>query len=452
MPSSRLSATRVEALLQNAAEPLFVINPDRRLVFVNRAWEDLTGQPAAGVLGMPCVSAGPTRAGEILSLVGSFCPPAAAFSGEPCGTLSLILHPSGERLWRRIEFLPLHVEGKPGPSILGLVREVDAPTLHPEPEGQRLRVELMEARHRHALQFGLENLVGRGPRHQRTLQQIRAAAASEAPVAILGEPGTGRHQVARTIHVLGPRKSSPFLTFDCQAVPVEMLERELLSPPDAGRTESRTILLVEPLAIPRDAQVRLAPSLSGPNRWIAAGRDDLDVAHRAGRLSDELYYPFTSLVIRLSPLRDRSEEFPLLAQHFLERANLRGPRQRSGFTTPALDALLSYDWPGNLRELGRVIDDAHARGAGDLIDADDLTPEIRGARAGAFLMATPPSTTVALDERLMLIERRLIEEALRKARQNKSRAAELLGISRPRLYRRIKELGIPDDTEGPEDP
>ncbi len=457
MPSPRLSSAKLEGLFQNATDPLFVVNSDRRLVFVNRAWEELTGQAATEVLGRACLNAGPTRPAEPASQIGSFCPPPEAFSGTPTSALTLILHPSGERLWRRVEFLPLRPKGPQPPDILGLVRPESAPTFHPESESSRLRVELMEARHRLNGQFGLENLVGRGPRHRRLLDQIQAAAAADAPVVISGEPGTGKRQVARTIHVVGPRKSAPFVAFDCPAIPVEMLEREIEARDGVRGTargdhplEPRTILLVDLLAIPRDVQVRVAALLRGHDRWIATSEEDPDAAYRSGRIVDSLYYAFTTVSLRLAPLRDRTEDLPLLAQQFLERANLRGARQRPGFTATALDVLLAYDWPGNLRELGRVIDDAHGRGPGDLLDADDLTPEIRGSRAGAFLPASAPSGVVPLDERLMLIERRLIEEALRKARQNKSRAAELLGISRPRLYRRIKELGIPDDPEGPE--
>jgi DNA-binding NtrC family response regulator len=114
--------------------------------------------------------------------------------------------------------------------------------------------------------------------------------------------------------------------------------------------------------------------------------------------------------------------------------------------------LLTYDWPGNLRELNRVVEEARRHGEGLLIDAVDLPAAIRGHLASAYApQATPPPIT-PLDELLAQIERRLIENALQRARQNKSRAAELLGISRPRLYRRIKELGLPDELEPSEEP
>jgi DNA-binding NtrC family response regulator len=200
--------------------------------------------------------------------------------------------------------------------------------------------------------------------------------------------------------------------------------------------------------LPRDLQGRLAEAIDGQIRLIAATAEDPDAARRAERLRADLYYALTTLVIRLRPLRERLDELPCLAQHFLERANQRGGRQRGGVTAEALRVLLAYDWPGNLRELSRVVDDAHGRGAGDAIGADDLPAAIRGEYASAYTPPPAPPPVTPLDELLTQVERRLIEAALQRARHNKSRAAELLGISRPRLYRRIRELNLPDLPEG----
>ncbi len=172
---------------------------------------------------------------------------------------------------------------------------------------------------------------------------------------------------------------------------------------------------------------------------------------KAERLRPDLYYALTTLVIRTRPLRERLDELPLLAQSLLERTNARGARQRGGFSPEALAALLAYDWPGNLRELARVVEAAHARGEGDWIDVDDLPAAIRGHLGAAYTPPPMPTQVTPLDDLLTQVERRLIEQALQRARQNKSRTAELLGISRPRLYRRIKELNLPDVPDPAED-
>jgi DNA-binding NtrC family response regulator len=211
------------------------------------------------------------------------------------------------------------------------------------------------------------------------------------------------------------------------------------------------------LALPRDLQSRLVEALEGRIRLIATTAGDPEAALRQDQLRPDLYYAMTTLVLNLAPLHERRHDISLLAHHFLDRANERWAWHCAGFAPAATAAIESYDWPGNLRELARVVDHAHAqartrdpaRGQNNalLIELGDLPASIRGNLGAAYLPPAAPRVVKPLDELLTEIERRLIETALARARQNKSRAAELLGISRPRLYRRIKELNLPDDSE-----
>jgi DNA-binding NtrC family response regulator len=249
------------------------------------------------------------------------------------------------------------------------------------------------------------------------------------------------------------------LSLDVPALPPDLLERELFRRDDSGLGESATLAstlaapegstlsLRDVFDLPRDLQGRLALALNGKVRLIASTTLDPRAARASEQAQSDLYYLLTSLVIEVDPLRSRLDELPVLAQHFLERANGRGRRQRSGFSPEALRVLLGYDWPGNLRELARVVDEAQALGHADLIAAEDLPATIRGSLASSYAPPPMPSTVTPLDEILTQVERRLIENALAKARRNKSKAAELLGISRPRLYRRIKELGLPEEPD-----
>jgi DNA-binding NtrC family response regulator len=248
-------------------------------------------------------------------------------------------------------------------------------------------------------------------------------------------------------------------------LPAEILERELFSmdtdvAPDAGASWSggtqrprlslrhgSTVLIREILMLPRDLQARLTASLELPVRLLATTALDPEIALEREQLRPELYFVLTTLVVRLQPLRERRDELPALAQHLLERANQRVGKPKTGFSPQALSALLEYHWPGNLRELARVIDHAqtHSEGEDALVAMDDLPASIRGQLGEGYPCPSHGSPIKPLDQLLTEVERRLIETALRQARGNKSRAAELLGISRPRLYRRIKELNLPDD-------
>jgi DNA-binding NtrC family response regulator len=369
----------------------------------------------------------------------------------------LIVHAGGERRWRRIEFWPIHDAEGDLTGVFGMVREADAPSQAPDSQAQRLRAELAEIRDRLQRERGMETLIGAGAGHRRLLDQVRAAAASTVPVLIVGEPGTGKRTVARTIHARSERAGAPLLPFDCAALPPEVLERELFgtgidrNSPRLLAPSGATVLLLESLELPRDLQGLLASLSETGARLVATSAQDVETARSQDRVRGEFYYMFTALVIRLRPLRDRADEITLLAQHFLERTNFRHERRVIGFDASAIDVLCAYDWPGNLRELARVIEAAHERATGDLIRGNDLPAGIRGNLGAAYTPPPLPSPVTPLDSLLTQLERRLIEQALGRARQNKSRAAELLDISRPRLYRRIKELNIPDEPEAPDD-
>ena len=466
MRTPRTAAFAPNPLWQRAREPIFWLDPALKLVWVNRAWEELTGYSSEAVVGLTCQAHGPSRAGDLADLAASFRPPPESLAGQPAGGLTLIVHADGQRLWRRVEFWPFRDEHDALIGLLGTVRPADDSPSVPDSADGQLHSELMTIRRRLQQRYGLDSLIGFGPAHRRLLEQVRLAAGSTVPVLIVGEPGTGRRQVARTIHQLGSGWQRPLVAFDCAALPAEILERELFGAVDPDATgidpasapggarkprlslgDGSTLLIDQILSLPRDLQVRLTAALDARVRLLATTTVEPERALEAEQLRPELYFALTTLVLRLQPLHQRRDELPALAQHLLERINQRGGEQRSGFSAQALSALTSYHWPGNLTELARVVEYAHAHvpGAGHLIDLDDLPTTIRGNLGAAYPPPFPPNPIKPLDELLTEVERRLIETALRQARSNKSRAAEILGISRPRLYRRIKDLNLPDD-------
>ncbi len=469
MPTPRLPAFEPDPNWQRSREPVFWMDPVPRLVWANRAWEELTGYPPESVAGVACPAHGSTRSDDASERAASFRPPPEAMAGQPAGTPTLIHRADGQRLWRRVEFWPFTDESGALLGLLGTVRDEAHPPSVPDSRDGRLAAELLAIRRRLLDRFGTDSILGAGASHRRLMEQVRLAAGSSVPVLISGEPGTGKRHVARVIHQHGPTGDRPFLPFDGRAMPAEILERELFgadgpeNDPAAPRRRPRlslgegsTVLIDEVLALPRDLQARLVAAIDAPFRLIATTAGDPEAAVRDERLRADLYHAMTVLVVRLLPLRDRRDELPALAQHFLERVNRRGGPQRAGFTAEAIDVLIAHDWPGNLPELARVVEHAHSRTRTnrdrDRIGPDDLPAAIRGQLGGAYNPPTIPNPTRPLDELLTEVERKAIETALRQSRSNKSRAAEILGISRPRLYRRIKELNLPDDDPADEPP
>jgi PAS domain S-box-containing protein len=447
-----VSARRLHSLFQRARDPIFVLDSALRFAFANRAWEELTGRASEVVSGLACQ---PGRVGEdspLGELASSVCPPAEALQGRPTSAPALIPHASGERQHRRVEFSPL-IDGRGRLiGILGLVRPAEASPQAPESPSHRLRAELAEVRERLRRSFGPVQLIGSGPAHRRLIEQVAAASTSRCPLLIQGEPGSGKRLVARVVHLRGDRADAAFVHLDASALSPSDLERALLLPNDDGEDgridQAGSVAIADVLDLPRDVQAGLADRLARPEgyaRTIGLTAGDPEQALAEDRLRDDLYFALTALVIRLPPLRTRLDDLPALAQEFLERANAVRERRRWGFEPGAIEVLRGYDWPGNLAELARVIDFAHARAPGDLITESDLPVEIRGSLGAAYSPPAAAASVTPLDRTLEAVERRLIEQALAKSRRNKSKAAELLDISRPRLYRRIKELNIPDD-------
>ena len=419
---------RLLRLFDRAREPSFALDAEARLSYVNPAFEAALGVRAADVLGRACR---PEAAAEGFDLGAALAPPPETADGRPVGGLARF----GPGDYRRVEHWPRHDAGG---RLLGYAGQVGPPGGPPrdlDSPSMSLRAELGRALDRRAGRAGADVLAGEGPAHRRLLDQVDAASAGTFSALILGEPGTGKRTVARSIHGGG----GPLIPVDTAALGAVEVDR--LARAEAGRGVLVTLLLVDAYRLPRDVQATIVGAPPSTFRLLATETREPEPALRDGLLRPDYYYALTTATIRLAPLRDRLDELPLLAQHRLGRSEGPGPR---GFRPEALDALGRHDWPGNLRELGRVIDEARRRARGPLIGVEDLPPDLGGPRAAAYLPPPMPAVALPLDEALERLERALIARVLAAAGGNKSRAAEALRISRPRLHRRLSELGMAD--------
>jgi transcriptional regulator with PAS, ATPase and Fis domain len=281
-------------------------------------------------------------------------------------------------------------------------------------------------------------------------------APTDATVFLQGESGTGKEVVARFIHQASPRKGGPFVAINCAALPEQLLESELFGyergaftgaqQPKAGQIElaARGVLFLDEVSemslasqakFLRFLQEREFQRLGGTRmqkadvRIIAASNRDLRQAVERGTFREDLFYRLRVFDICLPPLRERLADIPLLAEHFLEEfAQTVGHRSRR-LSDDARDALMEHHWPGNIRELRNVLESA-------AILCDDGVIE----RRHVALHVTP--TSVESPHDLSAIERRKIEDVLRRTDWNKSKAARLLGLSRTQLYVRLRRHGI----------
>lgn len=449
---------RLERWLRNSTLPTFLLDESLGFAQGNPAWESLVGRGPDEIAGLICSADTTAEPGSLAELAASMAPPPEALGGQVAAVRSRLPTSRGYR-WAHLVFWPFLDQSSRLMGVLGSI-SLDVETNVPEAESRRLRSELLA--HRESLQkrFGFDHLIGTGDPFRRQLDQIQVATETDRTVLIQGEPGTGKRLVARTIHQWGRRAGAPLIPFDCSALPPEVLQRELFRhelEPDGGfpgfsAPAGSTVLLAHVTQLPRDLQARFVSALEGPVRVLATSEDDPEKARDDDRWRPDFYFALTTLVIRLRPLRESPDHLPLLAEHFLQQVNLRSSPPATHWSPAALRALATYDWPGNHRELARVVEQAQANAAGGAIETQHIPAEILGHFASSHRPPNPAPAVPPLDPTLELVERRMIERALRSTRQNKSRAADLLGISRPRLHRRMQELGMAEAPEAPQEP
>jgi DNA-binding NtrC family response regulator len=307
-------------------------------------------------------------------------------------------------------------------------------------------------------------MIGSSPGMRKIYTVIEAAAPTSASILISGESGTGKELVAQSVHQLSPRAGFPFIALNCAAIPETLLESEIFGHEKGAFTgamerrqgcfeladrgtlfldEIAEMLPVTQAKLLRVLQERKFRRLGGRQeqsvdvRVIAATNLEPKEAVKQGKLREDLYYRLNVFSIELPPLRDRKEDIPLLIQSFLNEFNAQHDRSVAAVAPDAQRLLEDYSWPGNVRELRNVIERASILTSGEFIRRDHLPPEV------ARPEPTPgPSDAVALSPGITVdeAEQRLILMTLEHTRNNKTRAAEILGISLKTLHNKLKKF------------
>ena len=383
-----------------------------------------------------------------------FAPPQSVYHGLPASTIAHV----GVDANTGLHFLSWPIFDSSGSlqAILGRLSPLNQANQECDHDpsrlwGLRLQDELVKRRMSQQRQLGFESLAGFGPAHERLLRQIKAAILARCHITIAGEPGSGRHHVARLIHSQWQALKNERLSLiplDPVSLPVEILARDFLgvdpveyqtplNPPKWRVAPGATILIEEISGL--DEKMQLWISRADENvRLIALARSAAELES----LAPEFQSMIDTFILEVKPLRYRVEELPLFAQAMLERVQAGSGRRLDGFTAAALQRLQMYDWPGNWRELERVVRLCCETARGPLITADDIPASIQGAYGGAWMTAAKEPPKDRLEEALGQTRRQAVEQALKQFPDNKAAAARALGISRPKLYRLIEELGL----------
>ena len=325
-------------------------------------------------------------------------------------------------------------------------------------ENQLLKQELSQ-------RYQFDNIIGRSDAMKEIFSTIARVAPSRATVLLCGESGVGKDMIARSLHFHSPRRDKAFVKIDCTAIPENLMESELFGyekgaftgaqqtkPGKFEQADGGTAFLDEIGDVPASIQVKLLRVLQdreferlGSNkvrqidvRILAATNVDLRAALEQGSFREDLYYRLNVVPINIPPLRERKEDVPFLAKHFLDRFASESARTGVTLTQDGLDRLLSYHWPGNVRELENVIERSLLLSNNDTLKAADIKLDMAPRPKAAAGDAPFVPDGMTLDE----YEQAIIREAMRRANGNKSQAARILGLTRNALRYRLDQMGM----------
>jgi two-component system response regulator HydG len=314
---------------------------------------------------------------------------------------------------------------------------------------------------------GFGSIVGRAPEMEKLYRIIAKAAHSTHPVLILGESGTGKELVARSIHFSGPFRDKPFIPVDCGSLVPTLIESELFGYVKGAFTgaahakdgllaiaEGGTVFLDEVGELPVDLQAKLLRAIQEKEirpvgstkqipinvRILAATNRDLEQAVAQGTFRRDLYFRLNVLSLRIPSLRERRQDIPILAGHFLERLSRNSAEERI-LSDDALKAMLAYDWPGNVRELENCLERACAFTTGPTLHVGDLPPAV------SQLQASPSAGNGDSSNKIVPmaeLEKQTILNTIAQLNGDKLLAARLLGIGKTTLYRKLKEYSSQD--------
>jgi len=440
---------RESAILNSINEGVFTVDLDWKITAMNKAAERITGVSADQAVDSPCCDVFRASICETGCVLRS-----TMASGKPVlNATAHIITQEGRRIPIRISTALLRDERG------GIIGGVE--TFQDLTQVEQLRKELTG-------RYSFEDIVGRSAAMRRLFDLLPQVSASSSTVLIDGPSGTGKELFARAIHNLSPRKDKPFVAVNCAALPDTLLESELFGHKAGAFTDARrdkpgrfaladggTIFLDEIGDISPAMQVRLLRVLQEriveplgsvePTRVdvrvVAATNRDLARLVRAGKFRQDLYYRVRVVHISLPGLTQRREDIPLLVNHLVAKFNRLEGKDIAGVSDEVLARLMEHDYPGNVRELENIIEQAFVLCRGGLIERSHLPPELRPA--------TGPAGRGGRALSLQSLQETHIAEALQRRSGNRRLAAKDLGINVSTLYRKIRSLGIQTpDTDG----
>ena len=478
--SQSKSGTRTVArILERTSTPVYVIGPDSDNLFANHACVDWVKTDIDILVGSKCTYAS-NATDELERRIQGLCPPVGAHendwtpnqnesSKETQEFWAFTTDANQEKSWRRANLTPLFDANQNRLGVMVVCGEETRtpPTTDPiacSQNPERLHAALAQIRTQTDCRYSLESLVGTSPFAHRLRRQTESSIESKTDLLIYGQIGTGKEHLARTIHASRPSsRGSELLPVHCSIADQQLIQQNIkdivssradLKPASYRKAEIEQdwLLLLDVDRLGHAAQNELLGFLQLPNfplRTIATATNSLIELAGQGAYSEELAHYLSTMTLELVPIAQRMLDVPFLAQALLERENVRRDRPLTGFDPESLRLLCEFNWPENIDQLNRTIQLATENATGSQITESDLPEDFKQALV-AMRIGTATETEIRLDDYLAGIEKQLVMRAIKQARGNKTKAAKLLGVSRPKLLRRIQFFDLdskPDFSE-----
>jgi transcriptional regulator with PAS, ATPase and Fis domain len=448
-----------EAVLNNILSGVLITDPDGYVIFMSETYGRFLGMDPKTKIGKHCTDVIENTRMHIVAKTG----------------IPEINHPHdimGQQMV--VQRLPIRIDDKLlavfGQVIFEDVKDVAALANKLSILESKVKLYEQELEVLRSSKYGFKNIVGKSPPMTDLKELALKSAKVNAPVLIMGESGTGKELFAHAIHDASDRRSRPFVRLNCAAIPKDLLEAELFgyepgaftgagSRPKPGKFQLAhrgSIFLDEISELPLDMQPKLlrvleekeVERLGGTKvyksdfRLIAASHENLEEAVKKGKFRKDLFYRLNVIPLSIPPLRERKADIPLIAEHMLKTMNADFGRNMKKISPEVLGLLQDYDWPGNVRELSNILERIlySMDGIEDTVESRHLPLFFRTMAEESVKMEAPMLKSLKASS-----EKEALLHAIRLANNNKNRAAQILGIHRTALYKKMKKLNLPLD-------
>ena len=458
----------LEYVLDSALDGIFIVASDHRLVLFNRACEELYDISREDVVDKAC-----WKLSDLQQSLNAITKRGNKISYGELGSKKermVLNHKEGQRVWVETIYTPIFdKESGEIAYVMGVIKDITE-LKQMEDEKERLQNELGAIRSELESKYDFSTIVGNSPEIMQALKLASQVAPQNTTVMLLGESGTGKELLAKAIHYNSPRASRPFVALNCSAFPDTLFESELFGyekgaftgadkskPGKIALASGGTLFLDEVTSMSLSAQVKIlrviqereyeplgaVRSKRADIRIIVAANKELEPLVKDGTFREDLYYRLFVYPIQLPPLRERMRDLPALIEALLKKFHHAMGKRVRGISSEAQEVLMEYHWPGNVRELQNVIERMMILSKGDHIQVSDLPGYLVDSartKRPQFKTTEGFSEGMSLEDSVHEVERNLILKALQKCANNKTRAANLLGLSRSTFRYKLSKI------------